>query len=73
MLYVIFFALLGALLVFFLIDGVGSLTVEHIYMSNEAVSARKAEIYSQFQSYVTDNAVAGTDSSAVARWTGENE
>ncbi len=73
MLYIILAALLSALLVFLIINGIGRLAVEHIYMSPEAVSARKADIYSQFSSYVTANNVSGTDSSAVARWTGDNE
>lgn len=73
MLYIILFALLSALLVFFAIYGAGNLAVEKIYMSPEAVAARKADIYSQFNRYVTSNNISGSDSAAVASWTGDND
>ena len=64
-------ALLCALAVFFTVNGVGRYTVEHIYMSKESVSARKAEIYSAFSSWVNANKIDGRDSAAIARWTAE--
>ena len=59
--------------VFFAVSGVGRYTVEHLYMSKESVSARKAEIYSSFSSWVNANQVSGRDSAAIARWTAEHE
>lgn len=73
MLYLILLAALIALLVFLVIYGAGNLAVETIYMSPEAVSARKADIYTRFSAYVSANSVEGTDSAAVARWTAENQ
>lgn len=73
MLYVILTALLAAGFVFVAIYGMGNLAVEKIYLSPEAVSARKAEIYSRFSSYVNANKVSGSDSDAVALWNSENQ
>lgn len=73
MLYLILLAALIAGLVFLGIYGVGNLAVEEIYMSPEAVSARKADIYSRFNAYVSANNINGTDSAAVARWTVDNQ
>ena len=73
MLYVILTALLAAGFVFVAIYGMGNLAVEKIYLSPEAVSARKAEIYSRFSSYVNANNVSGSDSDAVALWNSENQ
>ncbi len=66
-------ALLAALGVFALAYGVGNYFIDKVYMSSESVSARKAQIYTDFNIYVRKNALAGTDSTAIARWTAERE
>ena len=66
-------AFLCGLAVFFTVSGVGRYTVEHLYMSKESVSARKAEIYFTFSSWVNANQVSGRDSAAIAHWTAEHE
>lgn len=72
MLYVILLSVLTAAAVFLLIAGIGDLAVDRIYMSPEAVSSRKAEIYSRFAAYVTANNISGGDAAAVAKWTSQN-
>ena len=73
----ILFALLAALLlaagVFLAAYGVGNHFINKVYMSNESVAARKAQIYTDFSVYVRQNNLAGTDSAAIARWTAERE
>ena len=66
-------ALLAALGVFALAYGVDNYFIDKVYMSSESVSARKAQIYTDFNIYVRKNALAGTDSTAIARWTAERE
>ena len=70
---VILLALAFSLLVFIGADALGTYMVDAVYMSPESVSARKAEIYSDFSAYVSLNKISGTDSAAVARWDGSNE
>ncbi len=66
-------ALTAAALVFFAVSGSGRYAVEHIYMSPESVASRKAAIYAKFNSYVTTNLVAGSDTAAIARWTRQHD
>ena len=66
-------ALVCGMAVFFTVSGVGRYTVEHLYMSKESVSARKAEIYFTFSSWVNANQISGRDSAAIAHWTAEHE
>ena len=73
MFYTIVLAVLTAVAVFFLIAGLGNLAVDRIYMSPEAVSSRKAEIYSRFSAYVSARGISGEDSAAVAEWNADHE
>ncbi|MBR0040644.1 MAG: HAMP domain-containing histidine kinase [Oscillospiraceae bacterium] len=73
MLFAALLALLLAVGVFFAAYGIGSYFIEKVYMSSEAVSARKAQIYTDFNIYVRQNNLSGTDSAAIARWTAEHE
>ena len=66
-------ALILSVSVFFLAYGMGEYLVDTIYMSASSVSARKAEIYTDFATYVRDNNVTGTDTAAVAKWTVERD
>ena len=66
-------ALAAAIAVFFTMNSAGRLIVDRIYMSTEAVSARKADIYKQFNGYVTANHISGNDSVAVGSWTREHD
>ena len=69
MLYVCVGGLLLALAVFLLINRLGMLLVDKVYMSDDAVKQRKNEIYSDFSAYVKANSVSGRDSLSVAKWT----
>ena len=73
MLYTILLGFACALLVLAIVRGVGNLIVDKVYMSSDAIASRKAEIYSQFSSYVSTRRVNGDDSASVARWTKEHE
>lgn len=73
MLYVSLFGLLTAVLLYILAGELGCLLVEKVYMSEENVSQRRAEIYSRLSSYVNDNKVSGKDTKALSQWTAENE
>ena len=73
MLYSILLAVAAAAAAFLAITWLGNLAVENIYMSPEAVSARKAEIYSRFSAYVNETGISGDDSAAVAQWTAAND
>ena len=61
------------LLLYFLILSAGNAFIRNNYMSSEAVNQRKAEIYNEFTSYISANAISGRNSAAVARWTKEHE
>ena len=71
-LYGILIAALAALVVYFGVYRLSSLALERVYMNPRSVSARQAEIYADLSAYVTDNAIAGTDADALARWSGSN-
>lgn len=73
MLFAALLALLLAVGVFFAAYGVGSYFIDKVYMSAESVSARKAQIYTDFNVYVRQNSLSGTDSAAIARWTAKRD
>ncbi len=73
MLYVSLFGLLTAVLLYILAGELGCLLVEKVYMSDENVVQRKAEIYSRLSSYVSENKVSGKDTKALSQWTSEND
>lgn len=73
MLYVSLFGLLMAVLLYILAGELGCLLVEKVYMSEENVAQRKAEIYSRLSSYVSENKVSGKDTKALSQWTREND
>ena len=64
--------LLGSVLYFFMI-ALGQVLIDNVYMSEENVAQRKAEIYSRLNSYVTRNEISGKDTAALAQWTAEND
>lgn len=68
MLLSLLLALVCALAVFFAVCQIGRSAVDNIYMSHENISARKAAIYSDFNSYVVANRIAGWDTAAIDRW-----
>ena len=73
MLCVSLLGLLMAVLLYILVGELGCLMVEKVYMSQENVSQRKAEIYSRLSNYITENQVSGKDTKALSRWAAENE
>ncbi len=73
MLFAALLALLLAVGVFCAAYGVGNYFIDKVYMSAESVSARKAQIYTDFNVYVRQNGLSGTDSAAIARWTAKRD
>ncbi|MBR0207721.1 MAG: HAMP domain-containing histidine kinase [Oscillospiraceae bacterium] len=73
MLFAALIALLLAVGVFFGAYGIGSYFINKVYMSDESVAARKAQIYTDFNVYVRQNSLSGTDSAAIARWTARHD
>lgn len=73
MLYVSLLGMLAAVLLYILAGELGCLMVEKVYMSEENVSQRKAEIYSRLSNYITENEVSGKDTKALSLWASENE
>ena len=69
MLFAALVALLLAVGMFFLAYGIGNYFIDNVYMSSDSVSARKAQIYTDFNGYVRRNNLAGTDAAAIASWT----
>ena len=72
MLYTIFFSLAVSFAVYFSITSIGGLAIEKLYMNPDNVASRKAEIYSDLNSYVVENNVSGQDSAALANFTNSN-
>ena len=64
--------LLGAVLYFSMV-ALGQMLIDTVYMREENVAQRKAEIYSRLNSYVTRNEISGKDTAALAQWTAEND
>lgn len=73
MLYTILLGFACALIVMAVVRGMGNLIVDKVYMSSDAISSRKAEVYSQLSSYVSSRRINGDDASAVARWAKDHE
>ena len=73
MFYVNLIGLVLGVLLYLLLTALGNLLVDRVYMSTEQVNRRKAQIYSQFSSFVTAEGVSGRDAAAVARWTASHE
>ena len=73
MLCVSLLGLLSAVLLYIIAGELGCLLVEKVYMSEENVSQRKAEIYSRLNSYVSENGISGKDTKAISLWTREND
>lgn len=61
-------ALLVAAGVFLLIFGASRYVIKNVYMSRESVLARKAALYADFNGYVQQNRVIGSDTAAIERW-----
>ena len=73
MLCVSLLGLLSAVLLYIIAGELGCLLVEKVYMSQENVAQRKAEIYSRLNSYVSENGISGKDTKAISLWTREND
>ena len=73
MFYVNLIGLVLGVLLYVLLNALGGMLVDRVYMSQENVTRRKAQIYSQFSSYVTSSGISGRDTGAVARWTASHE
>ena len=73
MLFAALVAMLLAVGVFFAAYGIGNHFIDTVYMSPDAVSERKAQIYTDFSIFVRQNHLSGTDSAAIARWTDKRD
>lgn len=73
MLYISLLGMVTSVLLYYIVAAAGQLVVDTVYMSEENVAQRKAEIHSRFSSYVSANKISGKDSAAVAEWTAEND
>ena len=73
MFYVNLIGLVLGVLLYVLLNTLGGMLVDRVYMSQENVTRRKAQIYTQFSSYVTSSGISGRDTGAVARWTASHE
>lgn len=73
MLYVSLMGVLLGMVLYVLAGALGQALIETVYMSEENVAQRKAEIYSRFSSYVTRSNISGKDTAALAQWTAEND
>lgn len=73
MLYVSLLGVLLGVVLYLAVGTLGQLLIDNVYMSEENVAQRKAEIYSRLSSYVTRNDISGKDTNALAQWTAEND
>lgn len=73
MLYVSLLGVLLGAVLYFAVGALGQVLIDTVYMREENVAQRKAEIYSRLNSYVTRNEISGKDTAALAQWTAEND
>lgn len=66
-------SLFSALLVFLILSQIGTVLVDHYYMSTEAVAARKAAIYTDLNRYVIANQLRGNDADSLDRFQQERD
>ena len=66
-------ALAAGALLFLALTRLGGFLIQERYMSPENVNRRKAQIFSEFSSFVTSQGVSGRDTAAVARWTASHD
>ena len=72
-LYVTLLGLALGVVLFYLLTRIGAGWISREYMSSESVNRRKAQIYTQFSAYVSQQGISGRDTAAVARWTASHE
>lgn len=68
-LLILLLSLVIAVLVYFGVSAIGDYLVETYYMSPEAVSARRIEIYNELKAYVLENQLSSKDSAKIGEWT----
>ena len=73
MLYVSLLGVLLGVTLYFAVGVLGQALIDDVYMSEENVAQRKAEIHSRLESFVTGNKISGKDAEALAKWTAEND
>ncbi len=73
MLKIALLALAAGALLFLALTRLGGFVIEERYMSPENVNRRKAQIFSEFNNYITSQGVSGRDTAAVARWTASHD
>lgn len=73
MLATVLTGLFAGVAVFLIVYYGGRGLVNGIYMSSDRINRRKSEIYADFNAFVSDRRIKGSDSAAVAEWTeGQN-
>ena len=68
LLLAVLLSLLGALGTYLVMFGIGSLFVDRYYMSTDFAAARKASIYTDFNRYVNEHHIRGTDAEALTQY-----
>ena len=66
-------ALIAGALLFLALTKLGGWLIQERYMSAENVNRRKAQIFSEFSSFVSSQGVSGRDTASVARWTASHD
>ncbi len=66
-------ALAAGGLLFLALTRLGGYLIQERYMSPENVNRRKAQIFSEFNSFVGTQGISGRDTAAVARWTASHD
>lgn len=73
MLYVSLLGVLLGVVLYFAVGALGQALIDDVYMSEENVTQRKAELHSRLESFVTGNKISGKNAEALAMWTAEND
>lgn len=64
---------LCGLMTYLVVSWLGTQFVDRFYMSADSVAARKATIYTEFNRYVADNGIRGSDADALERYLNERD
>ena len=73
LLLAVMLSILCAIAAYLAVYGVGTIFVNRYYMSADAIAARKAEIYTEFNRFVQAGQITGADSEALQRFLAERD
>ena len=66
-------AILAGFLIYILSTAIGNYFVDRYYMSPEAVSSRRLDVYNELKTYVQDHQLSSRDSVRLGEWTMQQE